>query len=44
MLIFFIAHIALHWNWMVLTTKKFFTRGDKTKAGEIIEANYIFMD
>lgn len=44
MLIFFIAHIALHWNWMAFTTKKFFTRENETKAGEIIEANYISMD
>jgi len=43
-LVFFIAHIALHWKWMVFATKKYFSREKEMKAGEIIEANYISMD
>ncbi|HIH74067.1 MAG TPA: DUF4405 domain-containing protein [Methanosarcina sp.] len=44
MLVFFIAHIALHLKWAVFTTKKFLTKQREIKTGEIIEANYITVD
>jgi hypothetical protein len=39
-LVFFIVHFALHWGWMVLNTKKCFSRSKEVKADEIIEAKY----
>jgi hypothetical protein len=44
MLIFFIAHITLHWRWIVCTTKNFFRKETEMKACEIIEAHYTPMD
>ncbi len=44
MLVFFVAHIALNWRWIVFTTRKFCRRGKKVKEGEVIEANYIPID
>jgi hypothetical protein len=41
MLVFFAVHIALHWRWIVFTTKNFFGRERETKVGEVIEANYM---
>jgi hypothetical protein len=35
MLVFFVAHIALNWRWIVSTTKKF------SKKGKEIKKNYI---
>lgn len=39
MLVFFIVHIALHWRWIVLTTKNFL-REREMKEDEVLEANY----
>ncbi len=44
MLFFFVAHIALHWRWIVFTTKNMFGRQREIKEGEIIEANYMPVD
>ncbi|WP_011307948.1 DUF4405 domain-containing protein [Methanosarcina barkeri] len=44
MLFFFVAHIALHWRWIVFTTKNLFGRQREMKEGEIIEANYMPVD
>lgn len=43
-LVFFIAHIVLHWGWLVLNTKKCFSRDRGMKADEIIEAKYTNVD
>ncbi len=42
MLVFFVAHIVLHWRWIVFTTKNLFRR--EMKEGEVIEANYMPVD
>jgi hypothetical protein len=39
MLAFFVVHIALHWRWIVFTTKNLFKRERQMKEGEVIEAN-----
>ncbi|MDR7666056.1 DUF4405 domain-containing protein [Methanosarcina sp. Z-7115] len=44
MLVFFVVHIALHWRWIVFTTKNFFRIEREMKAGEVIEANYMPVD
>ena len=44
MLVFFVAHIALHWRWIVFTTKNLFGRQREMKEGEVIEANYMPVD
>lgn len=44
MLFFFVAHIALHWRWIVFTTKNMLGRQREIKKGEIIEANYMPVD
>jgi uncharacterized iron-regulated membrane protein len=44
MLIFFIAHIALHWSWLVLNTKKCVSIDKEARANEIIEAKYTNVD
>lgn|GEM_PF-416635 len=44
MLFFFVAHIALHWRWIVFTTKNLFGRQREMKEGEVIEANYMPVD
>ncbi len=44
MLVFFVVHIALHWRWIVFTTKNFFRREREMKEGEVIEANYVPLD
>lgn len=44
MLVFFIAHFVLHWGWLVLNTKKCFSRKNEVKVDEIIEAKYTNVD
>ena len=44
MLVFFVVHIALHWRWIVFTTKNFFRREREMKECEVIEANYVPVD
>jgi hypothetical protein len=44
MLVFFVAHIALHWRWIVFTTKNLIRREREMKEGEVIEANYMPVD
>lgn len=44
MLVFFVAHVVLHWRWIVYTTKNFFRRDREMKEGEVIEANYMPVD
>jgi hypothetical protein len=44
MLVFFVAHVALHWRWIVFTTKNLFRREKEMKEGEVIEANYMPVD
>lgn len=44
MLIFLVAHIALHWRWIVFTTKNLFGTKREMKEGEVIEANYMPVD
>jgi len=44
MLVFFVAHVVLHWRWIVYTTKNLFRREREMKEGEVIEANYMPMD
>lgn len=44
MLVFFVAHVILHWKWIVYTTKNFFRTGKEMKKGEVIEANYMPVD
>ncbi len=44
MLVFFVVHIALHWRWIVFTTKNLFRRERQMKEGEVIEANYMSVD
>jgi len=39
MLFFFVAHVALHWRWIVCTTKNFFRRDEEMKECEVIGAN-----
>ena len=41
MLIFFVVHIALHWKWIVTTTKNFFVRKRKIKKSSKIKLNYL---
>jgi hypothetical protein len=36
MVVFFIVHIALHWRWIVCTTKNFFKKDKDMKECEII--------
>jgi hypothetical protein len=44
MLVFFVIHIALHWKWIVLTTKNLLRRDKQVEENEIIEANYMPVD
>ncbi|WP_292387895.1 DUF4405 domain-containing protein [Methanosarcina sp. UBA5] len=44
MLLFFVAHLALHWRWIVFTTNNLFRRQREMKEGEVIEANYMPVD
>lgn len=44
MLLFFVVHIALHWRWIVFTTKNLFSRQREMREGEVIEANYMPVD
>jgi hypothetical protein len=44
MLVFFVAHVTLHWRWIVFTTKNLFRREKEMKEGEVIEANYMPVD
>lgn len=44
MVVFFIIHIALHWRWIVFTTKNIFRREKEMKSGEVIETNYMPVD
>ena len=44
MLVFFVAHVILHWRWIVYTTKNLFRTGKEMKKGEVIEANYMPVD
>ncbi len=44
MLVFFVAHVVLHWRWMVYTTKNLLRSGREMKKGEVIEANYMPVD
>jgi hypothetical protein len=39
MLVFFVAHIMLHWRWIVFNAKRLFWKKQKVKAEEVIEAN-----
>lgn len=39
MLVFFIVHIALHWRWILLTTKNLL-RERNIKEDEVLETNY----
>lgn len=43
-LVFFMIHILLHWDWLVLNTKKCFSISEKAKADEINEAKYTNVD
>lgn len=36
MVVFFIVHIALHWRWIVCTTKNFFKKDKDMKECEVI--------
>lgn len=44
MLFFFVAHIALHWRWIIFITRSLFSRQREMKEGEVIEANYMPVD
>ena len=44
MLVFSVVHIALHWRWIVFTTKNLFRRERQIKEGGTIEANYMPVD
>ncbi|HEY3363360.1 MAG TPA: hypothetical protein VGK06_16470 [Methanosarcina sp.] len=35
MLFFFVAHIALHWRWILFSTKKFFLGKTKIKENKV---------
>lgn len=36
MLVFFVIHIALHWRWIVCTTKNFFRKDSEIKECEVL--------
>lgn len=41
MLVFFVVHIALHWRWIVLTTRNFFRKERQMKEGRKLKLNYL---
>lgn len=43
-LVFFTIHLALHWGWLVLNTKKCLSINENVKTDEIIEAKYTNVD
>jgi hypothetical protein len=40
MLVFFVVHIVLNWEWIVCTTKKLCKKGKEIEEIEIIDKDY----